>query len=149
MKTFNYGIILFFLLTFGIESGPKEGVMSEFRAVEEGIRKQFRSEKEQQTTLEKNLLNAMKMAIMRRFYYDSEKYLKELNVDNLSWESPTTPNIYYVKFKYFIVRFDFANDPKFFIQSPIFEKFLIMSEFEEGEHDKINNPPNQPTQPTN
>jgi hypothetical protein len=129
-------------------AGPKEGVMSEFRAVEEGIRKKFRSEKEQQQTLENNLLRALKMSIMRRFYYDSEKYLKDLNINNISWEAPLNPNIYYVKYKYFIVRYDFANDPRFFIQSPVYEKFLIMDEFSEQDHDKVNQP-QQPQNPQN
>lgn len=146
-----YIFLIFIFISLHLFAGPKEGVMSEFRAVEEGIRKEFRSEKEQQTTLENNLLRAMKMAILRRFYYDSEKYLKELNVNNISWESPTTPNIYYVKYKYFIVRFDFANDPKFFIQSPVYEKFLIMDEFKESEHDstKVEAKPSQPQPPQN
>jgi hypothetical protein len=129
-------------------AGPKEGVMSEFRAVEEGIRKKFRSEKEQQQTLENNLLRALKMSIMRRFYYDSEKYLKDLNINNISWEAPLNPNIYYVKYKYFIVRYDFANDPRFFIQSPVYEKFLIMDEFSKQDHDKVNQP-QQPQNPQN
>jgi len=129
-------------------AGPKEGVMSEFRAVEEGIRKKFRSEKEQQQTLENNLLRALKMSIMRRFYYDSEKYLKDLNINNISWEAPLNPNIYYVKYKYFIVRYDFVNDPRFFLQSPVYEKFLIMDEFSEQDHDKVNQP-QQPQNPQN
>ncbi len=134
MKFFSLAILFFFVI-FALLSGPKEGVMSEFRAVEDGIRKEFKSEKEQMATLENNLVRAMKMAIIRRFYYDSEKYLKDLNAENLSWEAPLTPNIYYVKYKYFIVRFDFANDPRFFIQAPIYEKFLIMNEFNQKDHD--------------
>lgn len=130
--------IVFLILLFSVPlvSGPKEGVMSEFRAVEEGIRRKFRSEKEQMATLQNNLLRAMKMAIMRRFFNESDKYLKELTAENISWEAPTNPNIYYVKFKSFIVRFDFANDPRFFIQSPVYEKFLIMDEFLQEPHDQ-------------
>jgi hypothetical protein len=85
---------------------------------------------------------------MRRFYYDSEKYLKDLNINNISWEAPLNPNIYYVKYKYFIVRYDFANDPRFFIQSPVYEKFLIMDEFSKQDHDKVNQP-QQPQNPQN
>ncbi len=134
--------LLNLIIITNIFAPPKEGVMSEFRAVEEGIRRKFRSEKEQQEILQNNLLRALKMSIMRRFYFDSEKYLKDLNVNNVSWENPLTPNIYYVKYKYFIVRYDFANDPRFFIQAPVYEKFLIMDEFAENNHDeKINQPP--------
>jgi len=144
MKFFKLFLLVFFSYNLILVAGPKEGVMSEFRAVEEGIRKKFRSEKEQQQTLENNLLRALKMSIMRRFYYDSEKYLKDLNINNISWEAPLNPNIYYVKYKYFIVRYDFVNDPRFFLQSPVYEKFLIMDEFSEQDHDKVNQP--QPPQ---
>ncbi|MDW7975677.1 MAG: hypothetical protein RMI35_03885 [Leptospiraceae bacterium] len=132
-------VFLFLIIPLSLsylEAGPKEGVMSEFRAVEEGIRRKFRSEKEQMQTLQNNLLRAMKMAIQRRFFYEGDKYLKDLTIENLSWEAPLGPNIYYVKYKFFIVRFDFANDPRFFIQAPIYEKFLIMDEFSEEDHDK-------------
>jgi len=148
MKFFKLFLLVFFSYNLILFAGPKEGVMSEFRAVEEGIRKKFRSEKEQQQTLENNLLRALKMSIMRRFYYDSEKYLKDLNINNISWEAPLNPNIYYVKYKYFIVRYDFVNDPRFFLQSPVYEKFLIMDEFSEQDHDKVNQP-QQPQNPQN
>jgi len=147
MKLFNL-LLLFFCFNIVLFAGPKEGVMSEFRAVEEGIRKKFRSEKEQQQTLENNLLRALKMSIIRRFYYDSEKYLKDLNINNISWEAPLNPNIYYVKYKYFIVRYDFVNDPRFFLQSPVYEKFLILDEFSEQDHDNVNQP-QQPQNPQN
>jgi hypothetical protein len=148
MKFLKIFLLLFIISNTLIWAGPKEGVMSEFRAVEEGIRKKFRSEKEQQQTLENNLLRALKMSILRRFYYDADNYLKDLNVNNISWEAPLSPNIYYVKYKYFIVRYDFANDPRFFLQSPVYEKFLIMDEFNEQDHDKPLQPTN-PNQPQN
>lgn len=141
MKFFKVLLFIYIILNFSIYAPPKEGVMSEFRAVEDGIRKKFRSEKEQMETLQNNLLRAVKMSILRRFYYDSEKYLTDLTPDNLSWEAPLSPNVYYVKFKFFIIRYDFANDPRFFLQSPVYEKFLIMDEFSENSHDA---PKNQP-----
>lgn len=145
MRFFVVIFLINLIITTGIFAPPKEGVMSEFRAVEEGIRRKFRSEKEQMEILQNNLLRALKMSIMRRFYFDSEKYLKDLNVNNVSWEAPLTPNIYYVKYKYFMIRYDFANDPRFFIQSPVYEKFLIMDEFAEDKHDEpVNQPPANP-----
>ncbi|GIX41099.1 MAG: hypothetical protein KatS3mg129_0832 [Leptospiraceae bacterium] len=149
MKGIKLFLVLYFSFTIILSAGPKEGVMSEFRAVEEGIRKKFRSEKEQKEILENNLLRALKMSILRRFYYDADKYLKDLNINNISWEAPLTPNIYYVKYKYFIVRYDFANDPRFFLQSPVYEKFLIMDEFTEQEHDNPAPKPEGTTQPQN
>ena len=129
----NRVLILTLLLSivfpgFSIQAGPQEGIMSEFRAVEEAIRKKDTDESILLQRLESNLTRAMKHAILKRFYQERETYLADLKPENLSYENPTAPNIYYVKYKYFIVRFDFPRDPKRFIQAPVYEKFLIMDE---------------------
>lgn len=114
------------MIAVPLQAGPKEGIMAEFRAVEEAIRKKDSDEAILKKTLEDNLLHAMRKAIVRRFYLEKDKYLEELSIENLAYENPTAPNIYYVKYKYFIVRFDFPRDPERYIQSPVYEKFLIM-----------------------
>ncbi len=122
-------------------AGPREGVAAEFRAVEEGIRKKKHDPEVLRKTLESNLVRAMRAAIQRRFYEDQEKHLEGLSPENLSWEKTFSDNVYFVKFRYFIVRFDFARDPRLFIQAPVYEKFLIMDEFEEDDSHKA-----EPTQ---
>lgn len=130
MSNIRSYLVLFvsFLIITSIQAGPKEGIMAEFRAVEEAIRKKDSDEEILKKNLEENLLRAMKQAIVRRFYLEQEKYLADLSIENLAYENPTAPNIYYVKYKYFIVRFDFPRDPERYVQAPSYEKFLIMDE---------------------
>jgi hypothetical protein len=115
-------------------AGPKEGISAEFRAVEEGIRKRKHDPAVLQKTLEDNLVRAMRAAIRRRFYEDEKKHLEGLTPENITWEKTFSDNVYFVKFRYFIVRFDFARDPRLFIQAPLYEKFLILDEFEGDSH---------------
>lgn len=129
----------------GIAAGPKEGVQAEFRAVEEGIRRRQHDPKVLEKTLEDNILRAMRAAIRRRFYEDQAKYLEGLTVDNLTWEKTFSDRVYFVKFRYFIVRFDFARDPLLFTQAPVYEKFLIVDEFKgEDTHTSDGKPPVKP-----
>lgn len=124
-------LLISMLPPVGIVAGPKEGVQAEFRAVEEGIRRRQNDPKILEKTLEDNLLRAMRAAIRRRFYDDQAKYLEGLSIDNLSWEKTFSERVYFVKFRYFIVRLDFARDPLLFVQSPVYEKFLIVDEFKD------------------
>ncbi len=129
-------------------AGPREGVAAEFRAAEEGIRKKQKDPKVFQKTLEENLIRAMRSAIRRRFYQDQAKYLEGLTPENISWEKTFSDNVYFVKFRYFIVRFDFARDPTLFAQSPIFEKLLILDEFKESESHTQDGKPEEKTEKT-
>ena len=51
-------------------------------------------------------------------------YFKDLSRENLKYENPTSPVIYFVKFKELIARFNYARDPEYFIQSPVYVKFM-------------------------
>jgi hypothetical protein len=127
-------LITAILLPELVVAGPREGVAAEFRAVEESIRKRKHDPAILQKTLEDNLVRAMRAAIRRRFYEDQNKYLEGLTAENITWEKTFSDNVYFVKFRYFIVRFDFARNPELFIQSPVYEKFLLMDGFEGDSH---------------
>lgn len=119
-----------------LPAGPKEGVMEEFRAVEEAIRKRLSrtSPEAKKRTLENNLVRAVRLAIERRFYREKEPFLKDLNIEAISYENPTSPTTYFVKYKNFIMRLDYVRDPQLFILRPNYEKFLMI---EDGEgHEK-------------
>ena len=120
------------LAPLGLSAGPREGVMEEFRAVEEAIRKRLSntSPEAMKRTLENNLVRAVRMAIERRFYREKGEYLKDLNVENIDYENPTSPTTYFVKYKNFLMRLDYVRDPQLFILRPNYEKFLLI---EEGE----------------
>jgi hypothetical protein len=121
-------IIALFLLPVLLQAGKTEKIMEEFRSVEEAIKNKKISPEVRLRTLEANLVRAMKLAIDRRFYYEKEKYLADLKPENISYENPTDQKTYYVKYKNFIARFDFARNPELLIQSPSYEKFLIVEE---------------------
>lgn len=120
--------ILLLAVSVPVVAGPQEGVMAEFRAVEEAIRNKQRSPELLKETLENNLLNAMRSAIMRRFYDEKETILEGISAENIYYENPTSDRIFFVKYKDYIVRFDYSRDPRYFIQRPYNEKFLIIEE---------------------
>ncbi len=121
------------LLSTPLFAGPQEGIMSEFRKVEEDIRNAQKTPEARKATLEANLLRAMRLAISRRFHPEKKGILKDLTAETLAYENPTSDRVYYVKFKTYIVRFDFSRDPEEEIQAPTYEKFLIIGG-EKGAH---------------
>ncbi|MDH5654880.1 MAG: hypothetical protein OEZ34_03160 [Spirochaetia bacterium] len=127
MKTKFFILILFTFPTL-LLAGREEGVMNEFRAVEDALRAREVSEEAKIITLEKNLIRAVKLAVTRRFYLQRKDILKDISPAALAYESPTSELIYYVRFKNYIIRFDFAKNPELFDQAPYYEKFLIKDE---------------------
>ncbi len=104
------------------------GVLRQFRAAEESIRARGKTMEDRKNTLENNLSRGLKEAILRMFYEDRDKWLKDLSPRNFSYENPTSPQVYYVRYKNLIIRFDFATDPEVFYQAPILRKVLVMDE---------------------
>ena len=119
----------------------QKGIVSEFRAVEEAIRKKEQDPAILKATLQENIIRAMKGSITRRFFHTRDKYLADLKIDNVSYEKFEGTNTFYVKYKAFIVRYDFMRDPGRFIQAPVYEKFLIMDDKFDADHQ------DQPTNP--
>lgn len=135
-------LVLFsFFLPEILVAGPQEGLSAEFRAVEEAVRRLKSDPAELQKTLETNLVRAMRGTIRRRFYQDQKKYLEGLTADSLAYERNFSDNVYIVKYKDFIVRFDFARDPKIFVQSPQYEKFLLLDSFNTGDNHSTDGQP--------
>ncbi len=134
--------IISMMLPAALLAGEKQGVMAEYRAVEEAIRNRTRTRESRDAMLKNNIMRAMRVALERRYYDDREQRVKTLTWEALEWENPTSPNVYYVKFETFIVRFQFAKDPEFYIQSPIHEKFLVIDPalMKHEESDRTQNP---------
>tara|TARA_B100001939_G_scaffold241968_1_gene209482 strand:+ start:178006 stop:178398 length:393 start_codon:yes stop_codon:yes gene_type:complete len=112
----------------------QQGIVNEFRAVEEAIRTRQADPKVLEAQLQDNLLRAMRVSITRRFFHTRDKYLNDLKIENLSYEKFESTNTYYVKYKSFIVRYDFVRDPERFVLAPAYEKFLIMDENFDADH---------------
>ncbi len=126
-------LIAAFVLPATLAAGPQEGIMTEFRATEEAIRNAQKTPEARKRTLEDNLLRAVRLAIARRFHNEKQDFLKDLNPDTMAYENPTSDKVYYVKYKNFIVRFDYSRDPELYTQAPTYEKFLIIGG-ENGAH---------------
>ena len=124
------GSILLTALIFPslLHAGREEGVMNEFRALEEALRTDKRTPEERKKTLEANLLRGMQQAIIRMFYQKREELLKNMTGDTIKYENPTSELVYYVKYQNFIIRFDFARDPEIYNQAPVLKKVLIKPE---------------------
>lgn len=114
------------LVPANLSAGPQEGIMTEFRSTEEAIRNAQKTPEARQKTLENNLIRAVRLAISRRYHAEKTGLLKELSTETVLYENPTSDKVYYVKYKTFIVRFDFIRDPELYNQAPTYEKFLII-----------------------
>lgn len=117
-----------------------KGVMIEFRKMEEEIRRRRRGAAVRKRTLENNLVRAMSRIVFRMFYPERVELLKGLNEKTIVYDNPTSPLVYYVKYdtktRLILVRFDYARDPEYYLQTPAFEKMLIRDKEEEKKHDK-------------
>lgn len=128
MKKTSIFLILLTLLPASLFAGRQEGILQQFRQAEEALRAKNTSAEARLKTLENNLMRGLKQTILRQFYSRQEEYLKELNPQTMAYENPTSPLVYYVKYKDMIVRFDFASDPERFTQAPVLKKVLILDE---------------------
>lgn len=111
-----------------IYAGRQEGILRQFRAVEEALRSRKKTAEARKETLENNLERGLREAILRMFYNDRDQWLPDLKPENFFYENPTSPKVYYVKYKNLLIRFDFATDPEQYYQAPILRKVLIIDE---------------------
>jgi hypothetical protein len=119
--------VLFAQTPAGPAAKPAPGViLRQFRMAEEFQKSRTNSDAERKRVLEANLVRGMRQTVNRSFYQDQQSYLKDLNPTSISYENPTSPLVFYVKFKNLIVRFDFTSDPELNIQAPILKKILIL-----------------------
>ena len=128
MKKTALIIFTILLVPASLFAGRQEGILQEFRKAEEAIRSRGTRPEDLKKTLEGNLMRGVRQTILRQFYPQKDEYLKDLNPESMGYENPTSPLVYYVKYKNMIIRFDFASNPEKFIQAPILKKVLILDE---------------------
>ncbi len=103
-------------------------ILRQFRMAEEFLKSKTNSDEERRRTLNANLIRGMRQTINRMFYEQQEELLKDLKPETIAYENPTSPLVYYVKYKNLIVRFDFATNPEVNIQAPMLKKILVLDE---------------------
>lgn len=141
---FIIGLLPTFLL-----AGRQDGLMTEFRRVEEAIRGKKKTSEQRLETLENNLLRAFRHLVFRHFYDKKQDYFKDLTREGLGYENPTSSTIYFVKFKELIAKFEYARDPEYFIQSPVYVKFMQIDPELLKEHEGNQQPQDQNNQNQN
>lgn len=142
-------IVIIALFSVPVWAGRKEGVQQEYRAVEEAIRNKQTGPEARLKTLETNLVNAVRLAMTRHYYEERETITKDLSIQTIEYENPTSPLVYFVKYKNSFFRFEYARNPESFAQSPITEKFLDAAEVDMTHRESSTNPtaPATPAQP--
>jgi len=102
------------------------GVISEFSQVEELVKNKKISRDYRKKTLEKNLVNAVRLTFLRK-YADYQEKIKELNPANIAFEQQKGTFNYFIKFKEYFISYSFSVDPELYVQLPSDEKFYIKS----------------------
>jgi len=116
-----------------------KGLMKEFRRLEEKLRGRKRTAAHLKKTLETNLIGALSRSIVRRFYPERRVLLKNLKPANITYDNPTSPLVYYVRYivgsKTLLARMDFARDPEYYLQYPVNVKLLADGKLPKPRHD--------------
>ncbi|MBE7411468.1 MAG: hypothetical protein L6Q54_10855 [Leptospiraceae bacterium] len=121
----SFAIFVGFQFSVLAEKAP--GTMDEFTKVEEYYRNPPASDEQKKKTLEKNLMSAIKISLIKK-YIDHESILKDLSSSTIGYEmAPGTFNCY-VKYKQFYIFLMYATDPSLYLQTPIEERFYIKPE---------------------
>ncbi len=129
MKKFTVIFLIVSMISpAAIFADRQEGILKQFRAVEEALRSRTKTPEARKETLENNLQRGLREAILRMFYEERKSWLDDLKPQNFGYENPTSPKVYYVKFKNLLIRFDFATNPELYYQAPVLRKVLIIDD---------------------
>ena len=125
------------VLVFGMDvtAGPTEGLSREFTKVEEHYKNRGISDEFKTKTLERNIFSAIRLSLQRRFL-NFEEMSKDINSTNVSYEFKEQTFICYLQFKEYMIYYEYAMDPRIYMQSPVAEKFLIKPDKMPEEHQK-------------
>jgi hypothetical protein len=100
------------------------GVISEFTQVEELVKNKKITKDYRKKTLEKNLVNAVRFTILKK-YPDYQEKVKDLNASSIAFEQQKGTFNYFLKFKEYFLYYNFAVDPELYVQLPADERFYI------------------------
>lgn len=122
-------IFIIFLIFTGLEisaeriPGTKD-VINDFVKTEEFNKNKKISKDYRKKNLEKNLTNAIKYTMHKKFP-DYKERIKDLKADTISFEQEKGTFNYYVNFKDYYLFYNFAVDPEIYVQLPQDEKMFI------------------------
>ena len=126
---------IFLVLAMDVAAGPTEGLAREFTKVEEHYKNLGISDDFKKKTLERNIFSAIKLSLQRRFL-NFEELSKDINSTNVSYEFKEQTFICYLQYKDYMIYYEYAMDPRIYMQSPVTEKFLLKPDKMAEEHQK-------------
>ncbi len=129
MKPFLSTILIAFLLTSGLIAADRiqqenSKVIDEFAKTEEYTKNRKISKEYRKKTLEKNLTNAIKYTMHKKFP-DYQSRIKDLKPDAIKFEQEKGTFNYYLTYKDYYIYYNFAVDPEVYLQLPADEKMYI------------------------
>jgi hypothetical protein len=129
MKPFLSTILIAFLLTSGLIAADRiqqenSKVIDEFAKTEEYTKNRKISKEYRKKTLEKNLTNAIKYTMHKKFP-DYQSRIKDLKADAIKFEQEKGTFNYYLTYKDYYIFYNFAVDPEVYLQLPADEKMYI------------------------
>lgn len=135
-----------FLITSGISAVERiqqenSKVIDEFAKTEEFIKNRKISKEYRKKTLEKNLTNAIKYTMHKKFP-DYQARIKDLKPDAVKYEQEKGTFNYYLNYKDYYIFYNFAVDPEIYLQLPADEKMYI--KLADQDKETASNPPPAP-----
>lgn len=136
MKLISIFLILNFFI-FADRIPGKLGVIDDFVKTEEYNKNKKISKDYRKKTLEKNLTNAIKYTMHRKFP-DYKERIKELKSDTITFEQEKGTFNYYVNYKDYFLFYNFAVDPEMYVQLPQDEKMYVKHPEQDAEIKAVN-----------
>jgi len=129
MKPFLSTILIAFLLTSALSAAERiqqenSKVIDEFAKTEEYIKNRKISKEYRKKTLEKNLTNAIKYTMHKKFP-DYQAKIKDLKPEAIKFEQEKGTFNYFLSYKDYYIFYNFAVDPEVYLQLPVDEKMYI------------------------
>lgn len=98
----------------------KAGTANDFQKVEEFTQNQTPSRAFREATLERNLTNALRSSLVRKYIVkEREELMKDLKMGNMSFEQEKNTYNYYVKFGSMVIFYNFDSNPELYLQTPV------------------------------
>ena len=120
--------LIAFLLTSSLYSADRitgtDGVINDFAKTEEYIKNRKISKEYRKKTLEKNLANAIRYTMHKKFP-DYQTRIKDLKPDAIKFEQEKGTFNYFLSYKDYYIFYNFAVDPEVYLQLPVDEKMYI------------------------
>lgn len=129
MKPFLSTILIAYLFTSGLFAADRiqqenSKVIDEFAKTEEYIKNRKISKEYRKKTLEKNLTNAIKYTMHKKFP-DYQSKIKDLKPDAIKFEQEKGTFNYFISYKDYYIFYNFAVDPEVYLQLPADEKMYV------------------------